>query len=224
MSDDLDRRLHESLGELPLPEAPSTLRDAADRLEAEPVRTAPPRGRAVLRAVPALAVAVVLVGILVWAGGSLSTGADVARPGWPLPSGAPLGFYERSFDSPLAGSHTTDGWVSFRTLPGATCTMVVRYHGVPTSIPGVEPKTAPSSDGIVEWRWPMPEPLPLPPSTFTVTCVLGSQTATWTDYFDGVLDISPGPTSPPPHVIVKCGTGIAVNGRCPDLPSPLPSD
>ncbi len=198
MSDDLDRRLHESLDDLPLPEAPRTLREAANRLDGEPVRPTPPRGRPILQAVPVLAVAVVIVSVLVWAGGprlGVSTGGDVARPVWPFPSGAPLQINEAGFDSPLLGSPVTDASVRFRTLPGATCSIVVRYHGVPTSIPGLSLKTAPSSDGIVAWRWAMPKPWPLPPSTFTVTCVLGSQTVTWTDYFDGVLDVSPGPTS-----------------------------
>jgi hypothetical protein len=56
MSDDLDRQLRESLGEIELPAAPATLHDVADRLEAEPVA---PRTRA-RRLIPA-AVAVLVV-------------------------------------------------------------------------------------------------------------------------------------------------------------------
>jgi hypothetical protein len=56
MSDDLDRRLRESLGEIELPAAPATLRTAMNRLVAEPVA---PRTRA-RRLIPA-AVAVLVV-------------------------------------------------------------------------------------------------------------------------------------------------------------------
>ena len=85
MSDDLDRRLRESLGDLPLPEAPRALHDAADGLEAEPLGSSRTRGREILQAIPVLAVAVVLVGVLVWGGGRLgaaptSSPADSSRP------------------------------------------------------------------------------------------------------------------------------------------------
>ncbi len=71
MSDDLDRRLRESLGDLPLPEAPRALHDIADGLETEPIGPSRPRGRGMLRAVPALVAAVVLASVLVWGGGRL---------------------------------------------------------------------------------------------------------------------------------------------------------
>ena len=80
MSDDLDRRLRESLGDLPLPEAPSTLRDAADRLEAEPVRSSRPRARGMRQAVPVLVVAVVMVSVLIWGGGARLGAAPTASP------------------------------------------------------------------------------------------------------------------------------------------------
>lgn len=80
MSDDLDRRLRESLGDLPLPEAPRTLHDAADRLEAEPVGPSRPRGRGMLQAVPVLVVAVVMVSVLVWGGSARLGAAPTANP------------------------------------------------------------------------------------------------------------------------------------------------
>jgi hypothetical protein len=43
MNDDLDRRVREGLNQLPLPDAPPSLRDAIDRLDDEPVRPAPRR-------------------------------------------------------------------------------------------------------------------------------------------------------------------------------------
>jgi hypothetical protein len=80
MSDDLDRRLRESLGSLPLPGAPRALSDAADRLEAEPVRPPQPRGP-VFQAVPVLVAAVVLVSVLVWGGGARLGAAPSFSPG-----------------------------------------------------------------------------------------------------------------------------------------------
>ena len=73
MSDDLDRRLRESLGDLPLPEAPGTLHDAADRLGTEPVGSSRRHGRGILQAAPVLVVAVASISVLVWGAG--------ARPG-----------------------------------------------------------------------------------------------------------------------------------------------
>ena len=71
MSDDLDRRLRESLGDLPLPEAPRALHDIADRLETEPIGPSRHGGRAMLQAVPVLVAAVVLASVLVWGGARL---------------------------------------------------------------------------------------------------------------------------------------------------------
>ncbi|MCJ7709524.1 MAG: hypothetical protein MUQ32_01710, partial [Chloroflexi bacterium] len=95
MSDDLDRRLRESLGNLPLPEAPRTLHDAADRLEAEPVGPSRPRGRGILQVVPVLVVAVALISVLVWGAGArlgttpTSSPAESNRPSPASESASP---------------------------------------------------------------------------------------------------------------------------------------
>jgi hypothetical protein len=77
MSDDLDRRLREHLGDLRLPPAPSTLHDAVDRLGAEPPGRPQPRWRAALRAVSVLAAALIVVAVVTW-GGGLRLGAPPA--------------------------------------------------------------------------------------------------------------------------------------------------
>ena len=58
MSDDLDRRLRERLSDLDLPAAPSTLRNAVDRLGAEPPGRPEPRWRGALGPTSVLAAAV----------------------------------------------------------------------------------------------------------------------------------------------------------------------
>ncbi len=83
VSDDLDRRLREGLRDLPLPDAPLALHAAADRLEAEPVRPVPPRGRAMLQAVPVLVIVVVIGSVLVWGSRAqlgTTTTASAAQP------------------------------------------------------------------------------------------------------------------------------------------------
>lgn len=69
MSDDLDRRLRESLSDLPLSPAPATLRTAIDRLETEPVARRRTRGRGIITAVPVLVAAVAVVAVLAWGNG-----------------------------------------------------------------------------------------------------------------------------------------------------------
>ncbi len=91
MSDDLDRRLRESLADLPLPDAPRTLHDAADRLEAEPVRPIPPRSRAMLQTVPVLMVAVVMVSVLVWGASARLGASPTASPGESAEIASPAG-------------------------------------------------------------------------------------------------------------------------------------
>ena len=69
MSDDLDRRLRESLGDLPLPSAPPSLHEVIDRFEAQPVTQRRTRGRGILAAAPVLVIAVALVAVLAWGSG-----------------------------------------------------------------------------------------------------------------------------------------------------------
>ena len=68
MSDDLDRRLRESLSEIELPAAPATLRAAMNQLEAEPVAPRTRARRLIPTAVtPALVVAVPpRTALLIW--------------------------------------------------------------------------------------------------------------------------------------------------------------
>ena len=91
MSDDLDRRLRERLSDLDLPSAPSTLRNAMDRLGAEPPGRPEPRWRGALGAASVLAAAFVVVAVLAWGSGfrlgvspgatpSASTGRRQASP------------------------------------------------------------------------------------------------------------------------------------------------
>lgn len=80
MSDDLDRRLRESLSDLPLPSAPSTLHDSIDRLEAEPVTQRRTRGRGITAAVPVLVVAVAVVAVLAWGSGPRLGAAPSTTP------------------------------------------------------------------------------------------------------------------------------------------------
>jgi hypothetical protein len=69
MSADLDRRLRERLGDLDLPAAPSSLRDAVDRLGAEPPGRPQPRWRAALRTASVLAASIVVVAVFAWGSG-----------------------------------------------------------------------------------------------------------------------------------------------------------
>lgn len=143
MSDDLDRRLRESLGDLPLPEAPRALHDAADGLEAEPVGSSRTRGRGILQPIPVLGVAAVLVGVLVWGGGRLgaaptSSPTDSSRPaqssgGTPTPGETSGPTTEPSAAQASSGLLTTtdDGLSMVVTLsasdvaPGGTVTINV---------------------------------------------------------------------------------------------------
>jgi hypothetical protein len=82
MSDELDRRLRESLSDLQLPAAPSTLHDAIDRLEAGPVTRRRTQGRSIIAAVAVLIVAVVVVAVFAWGTGPrLGAGPSSTRPG-----------------------------------------------------------------------------------------------------------------------------------------------
>jgi hypothetical protein len=80
MSDDLDRRLRESLSDLQLPAAPSTLHDAIDRLEAEPVTQRRTHGRSIIAAVPVLVAAVAVVAVFAWGNGPRLGAAPSSTP------------------------------------------------------------------------------------------------------------------------------------------------
>jgi hypothetical protein len=87
MNEDFDRRLREGLSQLPLPDAPQSLRDAIDRLDDEPVRPSH-RMAGILMGWPATAVfvaAVALVTLIVVAGplGMAGPGPTSSEPTSP---------------------------------------------------------------------------------------------------------------------------------------------
>jgi hypothetical protein len=88
MNDDLDRRLREGLSQLPLPDAPRSLRDAIDRLDDEPVRPAP--GRAGIpsgwSAIAVFVAAVALVTLIAVAGPLGTAGPGPIRSGPATPA------------------------------------------------------------------------------------------------------------------------------------------
>jgi len=88
MTDDLDRRLREHLGDLPLPAAPQTLHEAVDRLEAEPVALPRPRRHSLPAVVPVLIAAVLLVAAVAWGGGGLGSGLLPSSSPPPMPATA----------------------------------------------------------------------------------------------------------------------------------------
>ncbi len=139
MSDDLDRRLRESLGDLTLPSAPLTLHDVMDRLEAEQPRHPHPRWRGVLRAVPMLAVAVVIVAVLGWGSGlrlGVSPGATSEStdetPGESATSSTPSPALATENPKP---SGSIVPWLHQTTFTAPSPTPVVIPSGTPTCLP-----------------------------------------------------------------------------------------
>ena len=126
MNDDLDRRLRESLGGLPLPSAPRSLHDAMDRLEAEPAARPRPRWRGVLRAVPVLAVAIVTVAFLTW-----GTGLRLGVSPGAAPSASSLGL---ATENPKPSGSIVP-WLDQTAFTAPSPTPVVIPSGTPTCLP-----------------------------------------------------------------------------------------
>ena len=87
MSDDLDRRLRESLGEIELPAAPATLHTAMNQLEAEPVAPRTRARRLIPAAVTVLVVASAATAVLI-GGSSLPHIGVISSPGASQPPGS----------------------------------------------------------------------------------------------------------------------------------------
>ncbi len=134
MSDDLDRRLRERLSDWDLPSAPSSLRNAVDQLGAEPSGRREPRWRGVLRAVPVLAAAVMVVAVLAWGGGipfGVSSGATPSQT--PMISRTPSAGAATENPKP---SGSIVPWLHQTTFTAPSPTPVVIPSGTPTCLPG----------------------------------------------------------------------------------------
>jgi hypothetical protein len=141
MSDDLDRRLRESLSDLPLPSAPRELHDAMDRLEAEPGVRSRPRVRGILQAAPVLAVAIVMVAFLAWGSGFRLGASPYATPSEST-KGTP-GQSRATSPAPWAGLATENPkpsgsivpWLDQTAFTAPSPTPVVIPSGTPTCLP-----------------------------------------------------------------------------------------
>jgi hypothetical protein len=142
MSDDLDRRLRESLGGLNLPPAPSSLHDAMDRLEAEQPRRPRPRWRGALQAVSVLAVAVVMVAVLGW-GSGLRLGVSPGATPSESPGGTP-GQSPTTSSTPLPGLSTANPKPSGSIVPWLDQTAFTAPSPTPVAIPSGTPTCLPS--------------------------------------------------------------------------------
>ena len=141
MSDDLDRRLRDRLSDLDLPSAPSTLRNAMDRLAAEPPGRPEPRWRGALRAASALAAAVMVVAVLAWGSGirfGVSPGATPSESTEGTPGQSPT---TSSTPSPSLAtenprpSGSIVPWLHQTTSTAPSPTPVVIPSGTPTCLP-----------------------------------------------------------------------------------------
>jgi hypothetical protein len=142
MSDDLDRRLRERLGDLDLPAAPSSLRDAVDRLGAEPPRHSQPRWRAALRTASVLAASIVLVAVLAWGSGvrlGVSPGAtpSASTEGTSGPS-------QTSSPTPSAGLATENPRPSGPIVPWLDQSALTAPSPAPAAVPPGTPACLPS--------------------------------------------------------------------------------
>lgn len=142
MSDDLDRRVRAGLGDLDLPPAPSSLRDAVDRLGAEPPGRPRPRWRGALRAVPGLAVGVAIVAVLAWGSGlrlGVSPGASpsgsAANPTTPpSPTASPTPSDGLATANPRPSGPIVP-WIDQSALTAPSPTPVVIPPGTPDCLP-----------------------------------------------------------------------------------------
>jgi hypothetical protein len=135
MSDDLDRRLRDSLSDLPLPSAPRTLHAALDRLEVEPVapRPAAVRHRGILSALPVLVGVVVVATAALIAGGfgirlGASPSPDVSQPGSLNPSPLATPATEGVFVATDNGLTMTVALDRSEVEPGASLSIAVTIH------------------------------------------------------------------------------------------------
>ena len=138
MSDDLDRRLRERLSDLDLPAAPSTLRNAVDRLGAEPPGRPEPRWRGALGPTSVLAAAVV-VAVLAWSGG-VRLGV---LPG-ATPSASTSGPSQTISPSPSAGPATENPKPSGPIVPWLDQSVLTAPSPTPVVIPSGTPGCLPS--------------------------------------------------------------------------------
>lgn len=125
MSDDLDRRLRDSLTDVSLPSAPRSLHAALDSLELEPVAppNAPVRRRAILSAVP------VLVAVVAVAAAALIAGGYGARLGAsPSPSASQLTGATQPASSAIAAAQSP------AATPGTEGDLVASDNGLTLTV------------------------------------------------------------------------------------------
>lgn len=140
MSDDLDRRLRESLGDLDLPAAPSSLRGAVDRLGAEPPGRPEPRWRGALRAASVLATAVMVVAVLAW-----GVGVRLGAPPGATPSTeATSGPSQTISPTPSTGLATENPKPSGPIVPWLDQSALTAPSPTPAVIPSGTPDCLPS--------------------------------------------------------------------------------
>ncbi len=138
MSDDLDRRLRERLSGLDLPSAPSTLRDAVDRLGAEPPGRPQPRWRGPLGAASVLVAAVVVVAVVAWGSGVRLGATPSASTGvTPRPS-------QTISPTPSAGLATENPKPSGPIVPWLDQSAMAAPSPTPIAVPSGTPDCLPA--------------------------------------------------------------------------------
>lgn len=142
MSDDLDRRLRESLSDLPLPAAPRELHDAMDRLEAEPRVRSRPRVRGILQAAPVLAVAIAMVAFIAWGSGFRLGASPYATPSESTK--ATPGQSPATSPPPSAGFATENPKPAGSIVPWLDQTAFTAPSPTPVAIPSGTPTCLPS--------------------------------------------------------------------------------
>ena len=136
MSDDLDRRLRESLSEIELPAAPATLRTAMNQLEAEPVAPRTRARRLIPTAVTALVVASAATAVLI-GGSSLPHIGSISSP-WA--SQAPGSYQSASAAAATQGPPAT---------PAASSVLSTSDNGLSMTVTPANPSVEPGGSVTV---------------------------------------------------------------------------
>ena len=111
------------------------------------------------------------------------TAAPVASAGAPAPPVASLSVSITSL--PASVSHGANATLVALTAAGATCSASVRYaSGTVSTAVGLKPQPVAGSSGGVSWTWKVGTSTNPGTSTATVSCHLGTDTATATQSFE----------------------------------------
>jgi len=115
--------------------------------------------------------------------GAIGGGAATQPSPTPAPapaSGAVATLTITGLSSPVAAG--ADATVGIRTTPSANCHITVIYSSGPSSAAGLGPQTAPSS-GVLSWTWKVGSRTKPGSWPVTVSCSIGSSSASQTRYF-----------------------------------------